>query len=76
MQALREVARVGARADLLARAIEHRPRRVDRERVVDPACELVHRREDRAAPSPERLLPRYCASAFSAVCGMSAQRRS
>ena len=40
-----EVARVGAGADLLARAVEHRPRGVDRERIVDAARELVHRRQ-------------------------------
>ena len=53
-----EVAGVRAGADLLARAVEHAPRGVDGERVVDPARELVdrrevsqlHRRKDRALP--------------------------
>ena len=53
-----EVAGVRAAAELLPRAVEHAPRGVDGERVVDPACELVdrrevsqlHRRKDRALP--------------------------
>ena len=41
-----EVAGIGARADLLARPLEERPRGVDRERVRRAgASELVHRRE-------------------------------
>ena len=38
-----QVPGLGAGADLLARALEHTPRRVDRERIVAPACELVDR---------------------------------
>ena len=53
----REVARIGARADLLARALEHGPRGVDRERVVDAARELVHRREVAQLHQRKGLLP-------------------
>jgi hypothetical protein len=42
---LREVARVGPGADLLARVVEHRARSVDRERVVGASGELVDGRE-------------------------------
>ena len=38
-----QVAGIRARADLLARPREHGARRVDRERVVDAARQLVHR---------------------------------
>ncbi len=40
-----QVARLSAGPDLLSRALEHVPRRGDRERVVAPARELVHRRQ-------------------------------
>ena len=40
-----EVAWIRARANLLAREIEHGPRRVDGERIVQHARELVHRRK-------------------------------
>ena len=63
-QPFRQVARLRAGADLLARAIEHAPRRVDREWVVDRPRELVHRgkvsklhcRKDRALPVRRLLL--------------------
>ena len=44
-QALGQIARVGARDDLLARPLDHAARGVDRQRIVEPARELVHRRE-------------------------------
>ena len=42
-QPLGKVAGIGAGTDLLARTVEHGPRGVDRERVVQAARELVHR---------------------------------
>jgi hypothetical protein len=38
---LAEVAGIGARANLFPRPLEHRPRGIDRERVVHPAGKLV-----------------------------------
>ena len=45
VEARRQVSRLGAGADLLARAVEHGPRRRNRERIVEVARELVDRRE-------------------------------
>ena len=56
-QALAQVAGIRPGADLLPRALDHTPGRVDRQRVVHAAGELVHRREvsqlhDRSVPDP------------------------
>ncbi len=55
VQALREIARFGAGADLLARLLEHRARGIDREWVVEPTRELVHGGE--IAPVDQRHVP-------------------
>src|SRR5205085_10481904 len=41
----REIAWIGSGADLFARTREHRPRRIDRERVGDPTRQLVDGRK-------------------------------
>ena len=61
---LLQVAGVGARLYVLARAREDRASRLDRERVVAPPRELVHRGQ---------VAQPHCASAFSARIGTSAQ---
>ena len=61
---LLQVAGLGARLNLLARAREDRASRLDRERVVAPPRELVHRGQ---------VAQPHCASAFSARTGTSAQ---
>ena len=75
-----EVAGIGAGADLLARALEHRARRVDRERIAEPARELVHRRQVAQLHAESLLrvglvrlvrIPRVAAAYARAPCGAS-----
>ena len=65
-EASREIARIRAGLDLLAGAVDHRSRRVDRERVARFARELVNGGQVAQLHRSER----YCASAFSGSCGL------
>ena len=65
-EASREISRIRSGLDLLAGSVDHRSRRVDRERVARFARELVNGGQVTQLHRSKR----YCASAFSGSCGL------